>query len=321
MTMRPPTTLPGVRPSSVPMTAEDYQTQVLEHLNHIHESMHRLAPHEEQFLWITFPQDGGFEPLPAGRTTFDLLTGSVVAPDNSTRRLSNEVLQMRARSILLFTDALTSVQLQPGVGVFQTNPGIRVIGVSRRIERIEINCDVPYLITIVLGNTFEPPDLFAMVQGQVRVSDTVIIKGAAAATADSFGSLLWVPQWGAKTLARATYGKATLHSGLLGQKQWVVRNLSLTNAAELRVQGGIVAAVVNALEDAGAAGYVNDPDIHVPGTGTASFITLGALGSVVMESSLQWGVMRLQTRLAAAVAAGQTARLVAEHVGLSFGVR
>lgn len=316
---RPPAALGLNGSGSAPLTQEEYQQEVLAHLRHMHEALHALAPHDENIIWATFPEDGGLEPLPAGTTTLDFETRNVTSPDG-IRRISADVPSLKPKSLLLFTDVGASIKITPGVGVFQLGPNIRLIGVSREIKTIEVTFDLPYLLFGVFGNVIQPPDLFAMVQGQVRVSDTTFSKTRAAAVADAFTSLAWVPQWGTKTLSQALYGKATLGSGLLGQKMFIIRNIGLT-AAEVRVQGGVLAAVVDTLENAGFAGYVNDTDIHTPGSGDASFVTIGSLSSAIFETSIQYGVMRFQVRIPAASGAGTATRLVCEFVGLSYGIR
>ncbi|MDP2952831.1 MAG: hypothetical protein Q8O76_05905, partial [Chloroflexota bacterium] len=224
------------------------------------------------------------------------------------------------QSALLFVDSYVTVTVEPGVGSFAVNVATPVFGTGKKVTRITLDASWPYLLTLIAGTYISPPGVGFQNNGLMRVSDTTLTKTAALGTADSFGSIKFVPRWGTKTLDQTLYGVAGFFTGGAVQKFFIVRNLSVATV-EVRVQGGIQPTLVEGLEQLGLPGYVQDPDIHPAGSATENFVSIAAGGQAILETGLPYGIIRMQARVAAAMPAALTARLVIEFAGITTAGR
>lgn len=277
----------------------------------------------DRLEYIIFPESGGFEPLPAGVTTIDLVNGRVTAPDGLDRPLSAEYRVLdKLQSLIFLVDSVVTVRVEPGVGRFIADASTPVFGAGRHVERLHIEASFPYSLTVLLGTSQWPAWINAYAKEVYRWSDTTLTKAAAASVADSWTAMRFTPRYALKTLNQARWGVQEVYYADVGQKLFLVRNLSAV-AAEVRVRGAINVYVAGAINALGltAMDYVPDPDIHQAGTPQASYVTVEASSYVVLETNLPWQMLQVEGRVPAAQANGAQARLVTEIEGISYAIR
>lgn len=315
----------GLRvPHQVPSNggAQGDLSSVLEELRSLNKTLleHHLRTHPPVLAWGSFPQDGGLEPLPAGKTVLDFKTGQVTAPDK-LRTLSADTSFLKLiQSAWMVADSPVTIWIEPGVGRFQLLLTTAYSIEARQIERVTLDADYPFAFQMLFSTSLLAPKVENMVLGQGRFSDTTVTKARAAASADDFSSLLFAPRWDQETLDQSLYGKNIIICNGTGQKVFIVRNVGAV-AAEVRVQGGIWPVVAALAEALGGAVMIQDPDIHPAGTGVASFVSVPAYSEAVLETGILYSIIRLQARLPAAQAQAVSTRLLVEYTGMSYAVR
>jgi len=256
-------------------------------------------------LWGFFPGDGFYEPLPAGRTTFDLLQHNVATPDGQREfNVAANVLQ-DARSLIVIVDSQASIELQPESGRIPIAGGV-FVGNARAIERVLVVADRPYNLLIGFANTPVAPQFLSASRFQLRVADITLTKTNIAGVADALVDVPVVPKSGAKTLDQAAYGDAIIPTLGWGKKTFRVDNTG-ANAAEVQVQGRI--------DPEGT--FVGDLDVEAAGGRTT--IAAGDYGE--LETGLSWTDIRLQAAVAQAAAAAQATTLAVSYLGEQPQVR
>lgn len=290
-------------------------------------ALERMMPDDLQ--WATFPSDGGFEALPPGETIIDFTTGKVLADDSGARRrqvsADSSVLK-RAQSVLIYADNPVKVRVEPGVGVFALLPNLPVFGSGRKIEKIRLKSDVPYLLFAIFGTGPFAPTLTTPIMGQARVSDTTLTKRNAAGTADPWTDIVMTAETitdaGSYRVNQALFGDPILETLGISQKTWLVRNLGSISDVEVRVVGTLSVVDSAALALLNVLGFALDSDIHQTGTPTAQYVTVPLSadagvtpGSVILESGIPWIECKLQARIPAATFASLGTRFLVEYFG------
>lgn len=295
------------------LSGEALQRYIAEQLTAIRHATERAAV--DQMLWATFPEDGGYEPLPAGLTTIDIKTGKVSSPDK-TRKLSAEATQFltRVQSAFFFVDSLVTMQLIPGVGQYVLACNSPAFGSGRVFERVELNASYPFNTIMLFGTHLYPPSVHYVSMPYFRYSDTTLTKAKATNDTEDWTDLSFVPRYAAKSLDQTLYGKPELITFALGQKSAIVRNLS-AYTIEVRVVRAVYLAI------ALSVGFILDTDVHAPGSSYASLVSIGALTNATLETGLPGEALKIQARLNSAVAAGSTARVIVEFTGLLPSLR
>jgi len=277
----------------------------------------RLLPDDHLLQHLLLPKDGGLEPFPAGTSSIDLRSGTVQKGSNGPQIIieAEPTVRENIRSAVFFADAIVDLQASPGLGLLTLFPGVIVQEPARYHQQITLTSNAPFLFLASFGTSALVGKASPVTTGQLRISTTALTKVAAAAAADSLAAILFVPQYGTKTLTQATYGVNFINSVTVGQKLFFVRNLG-PGAVDVQIFGALNLVNVLTLDALGAAnGYMADTDTGATPTNIASG------DAAVMETGIPWGVIQLHARVATAEAAGQTATILVEYYGAIPGVR
>jgi len=256
-------------------------------------------------LWGFFPGDGYYEPLPSGDTTFDLLQRTVIARDGQHQLGIVADVRLDVRSLVVLTDSLVSIELEPPSGGIPFAGGV-FVGNARAVQRLTVSADRPYNLLVGFSNSARAPDFLSASRFQLRVSTVTITKVAAAGVADPVADVPVVPKSGIKTISQATYGDAVIPTLGWSQKAWVVRNTGASDA-EVTVQGRIDAEGT----------WVADLDVEA----TGARITIAAGDYAKLESGFPWAEVRLQAAVAQAEAATDVTTLDVQYLGHQPQVR
>lgn len=292
-----------------PETALDALRSINGNLELAEAALQRLSPAEQ--LWAIWPGDGGFEPMPAGESIFNLRQQRVTSPKGTLDINMPEDVADRVQSFVLMTDTQVWARVLPGFGSWVTGGAI-IEASARGVEFVTLRSDVPYNVVLVFGDAPEAVRVNADRFWQFRNSDTTFTKVAAAGVADAFTAFDFVPvsrdfNQQPKVLSQADFGVDFLRLPGWGDRLFIIRNLGPGDAdVDLFVSGSRTVAL--------SAGWVQDPDV-------GGAVTIPAGDAAVLESSILGAVMQLRGRVNEAEAAATEARLIVEFSAVSSGER
>ena len=258
-----------------------------------------------KLAYATFPQTGVFEPIPAGRTVFDLTALRVHAP-HQDYNMNGLLSASEVRSFVIAVDGICAVEARPTAQKFVMPPGVLEIA-SRDIAQIIFEADAPFLMQLAWGTAVNGADIWVPFVEMQRYTSTLLTKTNGAGIADSFTAMLFVPRQyssysGLKTLTQAAFGVDAFATEGFANKCFLLRNVG-GNDVDVVVRGSIQADV------SATYGYVNDPDV---GVGGGSPVTVPAGGSRVLVTSTPFTAMQIAARVASAAAAAATSTLIVE---------
>lgn len=283
-------------------------SDVLTELQLIRKSMEKAFP--SKLLWGVFPGDGGYYSTPAGTTRVNFTTRQVNSPAGTGDvRISSEFLTV-AQSLIIIVDTLVFIEIRPGVGKFFTGCAF-IEGPSRNIEEVIFDSDTPFNFIMAIGSGLDAPRIRAFNFSQIRGSDNTIVKTAAAGSEDTLTSITFVPvaflpSDTIRTLSQSLYGKDWIGCAGWTIKTFLVRNLG-TVAIEVQLFGGMSHSVAE------SSFWVADTDTPI--------VYIGAGGSAVLESGVQWGCIQMRARVHKDVAAASGTRFIVEYFGLASPLR
>jgi len=252
-----------------------------------------------------YPASGGRQVSSAGGILIDLTDNSSQGPGIARQRLfppypiATDITGI-FNSILIIADDDVMVTFVPGWGKVNLDScGMYELPV-RGVQSMHVHGDRPFVFSAIFNAQNAPVRISAVTHHQERWGSQTITKTNAAGVADDYTYIDFASSDATTQMNPATYGLPVIHTGAIGQKDFIV------TAASNNVDVVVECLIVEGKTYANSAA-----------TGSGTPLTAGDTLSIQLDNYCH--LVRVGVRVQAAAAAAQSSAVTVQYRGFGAG--